>query len=594
MTIPSSRSPYRRLPRSVAAGLGLALLATGTAGCMGGHKVGGGPQGHTSAAPAELVSPGATAPRQSTRPNVVTIVTDDMRTDDLRWMPNVRHLIGDQGLNFQNSFANYPLCAPSRSTLLTGQMAHNTGVVSVGAPTNYRAFDDSATIGTAMNKAGYNTVFLGKYMNGYGLARSKVTGKNSFRYVPPGWTDWWGSTQRPRNSGFNGGGTYQYYHLLMNHNGTIDDSYKGVYQSVAEGRIARHMVRKYHRSAKPFFLYFAPIAPHFGGPRESDDPKQLMWPGTSSPEPFKTPARPKRVRGMFDRQIQRASGMPANGGQPQSQAGVSKLPRPMRWLPPIDRAERRAMLSLTRQRAEALFVLDQQIGKLIRTLKKTGEYSNTDIMFTSDNGYFLGEHRMRQGKIWTHEPSMRVPFLIRGPGVPRGVRYDPVSTANIAATILDIGGAQPPHPLEGTSVRPSFAADQGWLRPVLVENQVDGPELNAVRDARSHGSISQYRAELTGSGLRTARWKYVRYIDGDAELYDLAKDPNELNNVYGVKKYAAVQAQLEKVWAADRDCKGSACLQPLPASLQLGPQAAASLTRKQEAKVQARYGEPLL
>jgi arylsulfatase A-like enzyme len=568
------------------------MLATGTAGCIG-HQVGGGPQGHPSAEPAQFVASGSPAPPQSSRPNVVTIVTDDMRTDDLRWMPNVRHLIGDQGLNFQNSFATYPLCAPSRSTLLSGQMAHNTGVVSVGAPTNYRAFDDRTSIGTSMNQAGYNTVFLGKYMNGYGLARSQVTGKNSFRYVPPGWTEWWGSTQRPPKSGFGAGGTYAYYHMLMNHDGTIDDSFKGVYQAVAEGRIARHMVRKYHRSPKPFFLYFAPIAPHFGGPREKDDPKRLTWPGTGSPEPFKTPARPKRVRGIFDSRIKRASGMPADGSQPQSQASMKKLPRPMRWLPPIDSAEKRAMLSLTRQRAEALFVLDQQIGKLIRTLKKTGEYSNTVLMFTSDNGYFLGEHRMRQGKIWTHEPSMRVPFLVSGPGIPHGVRYDPISTPDVPATILDLAGARPPHPPEGASVSPSFSADRGWLRPVRVENQVDGPELNAARDASSHGSIKQYRSTLTGSGLRTAQWKYVRYIDGDAELYDLAADPNELHNLYGEKKYAAVQSQLETVWAAGRYCSGATCLQPLPKSLQVGPAELARMSREQQQKLQARMGVPI-
>src|SRR3954469_5614940 len=226
-------SPCRRLRRPVAAGLGLALLATGTAGCFGndssGRKVGGGPAGHPTASPAKLVPAESPAPSQSDRPNIITIVTDDMRTDDLRWMPNVRHLIAGQGLDFRNSFASYPLCAPARSTLLTGQLAHNTNVVSVTPPQNYRAFDDRATIATAMNRAGYNTIFLGKYLNGYGDQRSAVTKKNSFRYVPPGWTDWWGAVNRPENSGFQGGGTYSYYHVLLNHNGQIDDTNKGTY-----------------------------------------------------------------------------------------------------------------------------------------------------------------------------------------------------------------------------------------------------------------------------------------------------------------------------------------------------------------------------
>jgi N-acetylglucosamine-6-sulfatase len=580
-------SSWRRLRRPVAVGLGVALLASG-AGCSNGPavKVGGGPAGKNTAAPPRLAPEGSTAPADGARPNIVTIVADDMRTDDLRWMPNVRELVEDQGLDFRNSFSSNPLCAPARSSLLSGQYSHNTGVLSVAPPVNYEAFDDTATVGTALNHAGYNTLFLGKYLNGYGTGRSRVTKKNSFRYVPPGWTDWYGAAERPRNSGFTGG-TYQYYHLLLNHDGQIEDRFKGTYQTVAEGRIARRLVTTYHRSSKPFFLYFAPIAPHVGAPHEKDDPAPQFWPGTSSQELFKTPARPKRVRGMFDRQITRASGLPADGSE--SQKDVSGLPRPMRWLPPIVSREKAAMLSLTRQRAEALFVLDQQIGKLVATLKKTGEYDDTVLMFTSDNGYFLGEHRMRQGKIWTHEPSMRVPFVVTGSGVPRGTRFDPITSEDVAATILDLGGASPPRPADGVSLVPSFARDRGWRQPVLVENQVDGPELNAARDKASTG----YARTLTGTGLRTARWKYVRYIDGDAELYDLTGDPNELHNVYGHKKYAGVQARLARVWKATRDCAGAGCRAPLPAALQVGPRRLAEVTRTQERGVEARYGVEL-
>src|SRR6476619_3685923 len=170
MTQPQTVAPsWQRLRKPVAAGLGAALLASG-AGCMGSPapKVGGGPAGRNTAAPAQLVPRGATAPANGTKPNIVTIMADDMRTDDLRWMPNVRRLVEDQGLDFRNSFSSNPLCAPARSSLLTGQYSHNTGVVSVERPSNYVAFDDRATVSTALNSAGYNTLFLGKYLNGYG------------------------------------------------------------------------------------------------------------------------------------------------------------------------------------------------------------------------------------------------------------------------------------------------------------------------------------------------------------------------------------------------------------------------------------------
>jgi N-acetylglucosamine-6-sulfatase len=588
-TVPS-RS--RRLRAPLVAGLGLAVLAT-TGGCMSGSSpshVGGGPAGRNTAAPSRLVPPGAPTPASSDRPNIITIVTDDMRTDDLRWMPHVRHLVGGQGLDYRNSFSPNPLCAPARSSLLTGRSTHNTGVLNVDGRYDYRRFDDSATVGTALNHAGYNTMFLGKYMNGYGIVRSKVTGKNSFRYVPPGWTDWYGSVQRPPGSGVPSGGTYNYYNVLINHNGTIDGHHKGTYQTVVQGRLARAMVTRYHRSPKPFFLYFAPIAPHFGSPPEKDDPRGVLLPGPGSPEPFKTPARPARVRGIFDGRIQRASGLPLGGGRTQSRAGILKLPRPMRWLPPISTQEKAAMLSVTRQRAEALFVLDQQIGKLVATLKRTGEYDDTVLMFTSDNGYFLGEHQMRQGKIWTHEPSARVPFLVSGPGVPHGVRYDPVTSADVAATVLDLARARAPRPVDGASLVPSFAADRGWRRPVVLESLVSGPELNAAEDHRP----PSFSTALTGTGVRTARWAYVRYVDGDAELYDLARDPNELDNVYGRARYAVVQRRLARVWKDYRDCAGASCRAPLPTALQTGPARLAAITRAQERGVAARYGVPTL
>jgi N-acetylglucosamine-6-sulfatase len=205
---PPVAPPYwERVRRPVAAGLSVAVLAA-AGGCTSqpALKVGGGPAGKNTAAPAQLVPEGSAAPADGTRPNIVTIVADDMRTDDLRWMPRIRELVEEQGLDFRNSFSSNPLCAPARSSLLSGQHSHNTGVVSVEPPRNYSTFDDRASVGTALNRAGYNTLFLGKYLNGYGNGRSRVTQKNSFRYVPPlislsrgGWTQPYPSVQ-PRGT----------------------------------------------------------------------------------------------------------------------------------------------------------------------------------------------------------------------------------------------------------------------------------------------------------------------------------------------------------------------------------------------------------
>jgi arylsulfatase A-like enzyme len=348
--------------------------------------------------------------------------------------------------------------------------------------------------------------------------------------------------------------------------------------------MARRLLRRYHRSPKPFFLYFAPIAPHFGSPHERDDPPPMHKPGSSKVERIVTPARPEWVRGRFDARIPRASGLPVDGGP--SERDVSDKPRPMNHQPELSRQERLAVRASTRQRAEALYVLDGQVRRLLATLRRTHELANTVVMFTSDNGYFLGEHRMRQGKIKPHEPSLRVPFVVAGPGIPHGTRYDPVTIPGITATILDIAGARPPHPADGLSVVRSFGHDRGWSVPVVTE----GLETQTVfRLARQHPALG-FDDPRTTIGIRTARWMYVRYVDGDGELYDLDRDPNELTNRFDSPRYASVQARLDRVWQRFKDCRGAGCRARLPPSLRRGPHQEQVETDQQSRGVERRYG----
>lgn len=581
---PTGNGRPRRLLLGLLAGLVVTLVVvtivvTGSRGSPDGTPASL-PSGDNTAEPAVTASPGAPAPGQSSRPNIVMVMADDMRTDDVRFMPNVRRLIGGSGLTFRNSFSPYPLCCPARASFLTGRYAHNHKVLSHETPWGFKAFDDRRTLATALNAAGYNTGFLGKYLNGYGAQDSLVTGGPSFRYVPRGWTDWYGAPDRPPNSGYDSGGTYNYRHTIFNINGRIDDTHRGQYQTDVLGAFSRKLVRKYHRSPKPFFLYLSPVAPHFGLPDEDDDPN----PTTAGGRPFKTPARPPWVRGRFDTAIPRASGLPTNGGP--SEGDVSDKPRPLSQKPPLTRAVRSAALTLTRQRAEALYVLDGQVKRLIKTLKATGEYRNTVIMFTSDNGYFLGEHRLPQGKLRPHEPSLRVPFLVAGKGIAPGTRFDPVTTQGVTATIAEIAGATMPFPQDGLSVTPSFARDQGWKVPVLTE-AVDGSRI--FRSAAS-GKAPGFDDARNTIGVRTPRWKYVRYSTGDAELYDLDADPNELRNRFRDPAYAAVREDLEKLWLAYKDCVGASCLAEMPAHLQRDPVQAKAGTDKQSRGVRARYG----
>ena len=157
------------------------------------------------AAPAALPGLAARAPDRDERPNIVVVMADDLRVDDVQWMPRTRRLFARTGISFENSFAPYPLCCPARATFLTGQHAHNHGVYWHDPPYGYGAFDDSRTVATSLQAAGYRTGFLGKYLNRYGLDRSKVSGKPSHRYVPRGWDEWRGAVENPGDAGFHGG-----------------------------------------------------------------------------------------------------------------------------------------------------------------------------------------------------------------------------------------------------------------------------------------------------------------------------------------------------------------------------------------------------
>jgi arylsulfatase A-like enzyme len=517
------------------------------------------------------------------RPNIGVVMADAMRTDELRYMPAVRRLVADQGLTFRNSFSPFPLCCPARASFLTGRYAHNHQVLSHTAPYGFGAFDDSRTLATALRRGGYRKAFVGKYLNGYGKQRSLVTGERSLRYVPGGWTDWYAAVEPPRGSGISGG-TYNYLNTPFNINGRLDTSHRGEYQTNVLGRFSRELVTGYSRIDQPFFLYLSSVAPHFGGPREADDPAPVRrldgrW------SRFRTPGRPAWVRGRFDDRITRAPGLPSDGGP--SEADVSDKPAPFSALPEINAKERRALTELARQRAEAVHVLDREVSGLVRTLKATGEWRDTVLMVTSDNGYFLGEHRMRTGKIRAHEPSLRVPFVIRGPGIPRGERFDPVTTPGLTATIAELAGVRPPLPGDGVSVMPAFGADQGWSIPVLTEGLLDGGASGAAGASRRAAGFTDPRNTI---GLRTARYKFTRYANGGTELYDLDRDPNELETRAEDPAYAGLRGRLAELWYAYKDCAGAECLTPLPADLRHDPGEVRTSTNLHSRGVRARHG----
>jgi arylsulfatase A-like enzyme len=551
---------------------------------------------HTGAAvnATPVATPGGGAPAAARtsadgRPNILVMMADDMRHDDLAFMPRLRRLVARSGTEMANAFSPYPLCCPARASFLTGRAAHNHRVYWHDRPYGFGAFDDRFTIGTALERAGYRTGFLGKYLNGYGRQRSKVTGRPSYRYVPRGWTEWYGAIDRPRGASWSGG-PYSFFNTVYNDDGQVDTRHKGEYQTNTLGRATRRMVSRLHQGGRPFFVFSSFVAPHQAGPHEKDDPPRYLRRRDGEREKFPTTARPRWVRGKFDARIRRAAGVPRGGGP--TEVDVTDKPRGQFRAPEMTRRERRALREVTRQRAEALYVLDQEVGRTVRHLKRKGLWSRTVLVFTSDNGFYLGEHRKRTGKVSAHEPSLRVPLLVTGPGVPHGAtRFDPVTTMDLTATLADLGGAADefPYALDGTSVLPSLRdGDQGWTRPVLTESLygvVDG----SPRTWRVKG-YPQFRDARGSMGVRLSRYKVIVYASGFVELYDLARDPHELDGVQGDPAYAEVRAAMLDLWWSLKDCRATACAPTLPDALASGPGDNADLTLGMTRARVARYG----
>jgi arylsulfatase A-like enzyme len=227
------------------------------------------------------------------------------------------------------------------------------------------------------------------------------------------------------------------------------------------------------------------------------------------------------------------------------------------------------------------------VARLVDTLRATGELDDTVLMFTSDNGYFLGEHRKRLGKTLPYEPALRVPLLVAGPGVPSGRRFDPVITPDLTATIVDLAGARAPHPADGRSLRWNIRnGDRGWTAPVVTEAIADRASAGGTPAAVARGFVDA----RTTIGLRTARYKLVRWASGAVELYDLERDPNELTNVVRDPAYAAVRDRLTRLWWRYRDCAGAACTRELPAHLRADADEVEAATIRQRDGVEAFVG----
>jgi arylsulfatase A-like enzyme len=500
---------------------------------------------------------------EGTPPDIIVIMVDDMRADELRYMPWTRRLLGSKGVTFANSFAPHPLCCPARASVLSGLYTHNHRVFANYDPWGFHAFRDESTIATWLKGAGYHTAHIGKYLNGYGPdpVPGATTGK-SLHYVPPGWSTWRGSIDSglPRTHPLEGG-TYQYNDTTLSRGKTLVN-YKGQYQTRVYGTLTQRVIRSRASADSPYFLSVNYAAPHAGTPVESDDPAPVRR-SDGKTTVITTPARPGNVRGMFDSVITSAPG--ATWRDPD----FSDKPAYLASMPTMNKAERLAVRKLARQRAESLFLVDKQVKRTFDALAEAGTTGQTLVLFTSDNGYYLGEQRIRMGKKYHHEPSLRVPLLIRGPGLPAGHRrLDPITSVDLAPTLAELASVTPAHVTDGVSLAAvARSGDHGWRRPVLTSS---GPLGNVVRSTNEDGS--PLRAGDTPDvryalGIRTAQYLYVDLANVDRELYDVLADPQQYHNLAGMPGHADVERELASVLDRMRACDGPECSEALPGSL---------------------------
>jgi len=465
----------------------------------------------------------ASSPREQSRAakadvrrvNTVVVIVDDMRAQELEFLPRTRHWLARDGVRFDAAYAPTPLCCPARATLLTGQYAHNTGVFDNdeggSRPGGLHAFDDDRTLATVLQAKGVKTGYVGKYLHGY-----------HHRWVPPGWNDWRGAID----------GAYQYRNAdghrttargsaeryagetTYNIDGRVR-TIKG-YETTVQTRLATRFIQR--RADSPFYLQLNYLAPH--GTVGGRD-------GSGPPVPHQS------HRHDFD-------GLRAPRTDAYNERDVSDKVRAARR-PSLTRRKKAVIDHTAEARAETLQSVDDGMRAIRRVLHREGIVQRTNVVFVSDNGFTLGEHRIHHTKVWGYEPSAMVPLLMAGPGVPRSGVVDstPVGLHDLAPTITTWYGLKPMRRADGV---PLFAGRMP-RRDILLQGTVESD------------------TDTSYLGLRTrSGYKYLEYRSGGVEIYNLDRDPQELENLAKKNGHQALRAKLAKKLKKLRGCEESRCV----------------------------------
>jgi arylsulfatase A-like enzyme len=436
-------------------------------------------------------NPPTAAQTTSDKPNFVFILTDDMRKDNLRYMPKTRTLLETQGMQFEKAFVSLPTCCPSRATIMRGQYAHNTGVWNNGNNNNPKGGwqgyinhgHEQDNVATRLHDAGYRTGLFGKYLNFY-----------SGTTVPPGWDDWFALTLP----------TDGYFDYYVNDNGTTKffGNSETDYSTDVLSKETQSFIDDSVGAGKPFFAYVAPKAPHVPA----------------------IPA-PRHVGAFDDLKASRLGSF--------NEEDVDDKPPSIRSLPVLSQNQIAKIDATLDWQAESLQAVDDLVEAVVNKLDSHEVLDNTYIVFTSDNGWHQGEHRIPEAKGTPYEESIRVPLIVLGPGVQAGTTDKLTLNTDFFPTFTDLAGVTTPEYVDGRSLRPVLEGSAtSWRSAVLLE-----------------------RGDFLGIRTSDDR-KYIEYGDGFKEYYDLQADPFELTNSYNAN---SPPADLASRLQALKDCAGAAC-----------------------------------
>jgi len=511
---------------------------------------------------------GLAAKPKPARPNVIVIQTDDQDLAETYQtfrnpysghtqpvMPNTLRLLRDGGMSFTNYYVPDPLCCPSRTSLLAGSYAKNTGVKGNGPngggyPQFINSDVGSNNLATWLHGAGYRTVHIGKFLNFYGEEPYSEQAQ-----IPPGWSDW--ETLDGEDS------THYFYGYTMNDNGALTGPYGDKtytvkdaptcpetptpgfscnYQTDVLTQRAVDQIDAAPAAGKPLFLSLDYVAPHGD---------------------YRPPIGPEPAPRDYDT----LASAPLPRPPSFNEGNVADKPSFIRNAPRLTPTDIRRIKIEYRKECESLRDVDRGVLDMVRALRRTGQLRNTYIFYISDNGFFQGEHRISRSKFLPYEPSTHLPLFVRGPGIKRGSKSNELSAnIDIAPTILKLAGAHATRRVDGRALQPDFEKPGlRTQRPLLLEAFTKSVDVGTARKGGATTSIEALPEDYYG--IRVGPYKYVEYADGEKELYKLDSDPYELNSEQRNPRFFKVRAFLHKYLLRLENCRGASCRRPIPGKL---------------------------